>query len=85
VLCDIGLPGMDVYEVARTMRADPELRWIGLIAVSGYAQAPVCALRRGRVPADLVGSDRHLRGASGQAVSALAHDLPHRLAEPLRV
>jgi signal transduction histidine kinase/CheY-like chemotaxis protein len=36
VLCDIGLPGMSGYEVARALRAegDPRLR---LIAVSGYA------------------------------------------------
>jgi CheY-like chemotaxis protein len=37
VLCDIGLPGMNGYEVARALRAEhgPGLR---LIAVSGYAQ-----------------------------------------------
>ena len=38
VLCDIGLPEMDGYEVARTMRADPELSHVALVAVSGYAQ-----------------------------------------------
>jgi signal transduction histidine kinase/ActR/RegA family two-component response regulator len=38
VLCDIGLPEMDGYEVARTMRADPELRRVALVAVTGYAQ-----------------------------------------------
>jgi PAS domain S-box-containing protein len=38
VLCDIGLPEMDGYQVARTMRADPELGGVALIAVSGYAQ-----------------------------------------------
>jgi PAS domain S-box-containing protein len=38
VLCDIGLPGMDGYEVARTIRAEPDLRDIRLVAVSGYAQ-----------------------------------------------
>jgi len=37
VLCDIGLPGMDGYAVARTLRADPRLRRIHLIALSGYA------------------------------------------------
>ncbi|MDI1444041.1 PAS domain S-box protein [Polyangium sp. 6x1] len=37
VLCDIGLPGMDGYGVARTMRADPKLRSVYLVALSGYA------------------------------------------------
>jgi CheY-like chemotaxis protein len=38
VFCDIGLPGMDGYEVARAMRADPELRSVYLVALTGYAQ-----------------------------------------------
>ena len=37
VLCDIGLPGMNGYEVARAFRDDPTLRDIHLVAVSGYA------------------------------------------------
>jgi PAS domain S-box-containing protein len=37
VLCDIGLPGMDGYEVARRIRSDPALRDVHLVAVSGYA------------------------------------------------
>ncbi|MBA2664983.1 MAG: GAF domain-containing protein [Bradymonadaceae bacterium] len=37
VLCDIGLPGMNGFAVARAMRADPELRSIYLVALSGYA------------------------------------------------
>jgi two-component system CheB/CheR fusion protein len=36
VFCDIGLPTMDGYEVARTLRAQPELGRIKLVAVSGY-------------------------------------------------
>jgi CheY-like chemotaxis protein len=38
VLCDIGLPDIDGYEIARTLRADEGLRSIRLIALSGYAQ-----------------------------------------------
>ena len=37
VLCDIGLPGMDGYELAGRLRADASLADIHLIAVSGYA------------------------------------------------
>jgi PAS domain S-box-containing protein len=38
VICDIGLPGMSGYEVARSLRSDKELKDIFLIALSGYAQ-----------------------------------------------
>jgi PAS domain S-box-containing protein len=54
ILCDIGMPGMDGYDVAREIRSDDRLKNIILIALSGYAQ-----------PEDLknskdVGFDRHL-------------------------
>jgi len=35
VLLDIGLPGMDGYEVARRLRADPDCGKISVIAISG--------------------------------------------------
>ncbi len=38
VLCDIGLPDVSGYDVARTLRADDSLRATRLIAVTGYAQ-----------------------------------------------
>jgi PAS domain S-box-containing protein len=38
VLCDIGLPGMSGYDVARALRADPGAGFGRLVAVSGYAQ-----------------------------------------------
>jgi CheY-like chemotaxis protein/two-component sensor histidine kinase len=38
VLCDLGLPGMDGYEVAKALRRDPETQAARLIAVSGYGQ-----------------------------------------------
>ncbi|MBX3442348.1 MAG: response regulator [Planctomyces sp.] len=36
VLCDISLPGMDGYEFARTVRQDPELSRVRLIAQTGH-------------------------------------------------
>src|SRR5262249_15885947 len=38
VLLDIVLPGMDGYEVARQLRADPRLRDAVIIAASGYSE-----------------------------------------------
>ncbi len=38
VVCDIGLPDIDGFEVARAVRADPALRDIRMVALSGYAQ-----------------------------------------------
>ncbi len=54
VLCDIGLPGIDGYEVARAFRADQALKGTYLVALSGYA-----------LPEDLqraqdAGFDRHV-------------------------
>jgi PAS domain S-box-containing protein len=54
VLCDIGLPGMNGYEVARSLRADAALQGALLIAVSGYA------LPDDRQRATEAGFDRHL-------------------------
>lgn len=38
VLCDIGLPDMSGYEVARAIRGDPDLRGTPLVALTGYGQ-----------------------------------------------
>jgi PAS domain S-box-containing protein len=38
VLLDIGLPGMDGYEVARRIREIPECKGVRLIATTGYGQ-----------------------------------------------
>lgn len=38
VLLDIGLPGMDGYEVARTIKEDPRLSGTTLVALTGYGQ-----------------------------------------------
>lgn len=53
VLCDIGLPAMDGYEVARRVRADPDLQDTLMVAVSGYA------MPRDRRMALDAGFDRH--------------------------
>jgi CheY-like chemotaxis protein len=54
VLCDIGLPGMSGFEVARVFRADPALRHARLVAVSGYA------LPEDRQEAAEAGFERHV-------------------------
>lgn len=38
VLCDLGLPGMSGYDVARTIRSDPTIASAVLVCVSGYGQ-----------------------------------------------
>jgi signal transduction histidine kinase len=38
VLLDIGLPGMDGYEVARRLRRNPALSGVTLVALTGYGQ-----------------------------------------------
>jgi CheY-like chemotaxis protein len=46
VLCDIGLPGLDGYEVAATLRRYPATAKAHLIAISAYGSEE--AQRRGR-------------------------------------
>jgi CheY-like chemotaxis protein len=54
VLCDVGLPELDGYGVARAVRADPSLAGTFLVAVTGYASPD-----DQRRAAD-AGFDRHL-------------------------
>lgn len=54
VLLDIGLPGMDGYEVARQMRGLPGLQKALMIAVTGYGQAD------DRARSKAAGFDHHL-------------------------
>jgi CheY-like chemotaxis protein/two-component sensor histidine kinase len=39
-ILDIGLPGMDGYELARRLRADPRTQSIVLLALTGYGRDP---------------------------------------------
>jgi len=54
IICDIGLPEMNGYEIARYIRNDRSLKNTFLIALSGYAQADDLAMARES------GFDRHL-------------------------
>jgi signal transduction histidine kinase len=54
LLLDIGLPDVDGYEVARTIRADAGLRSVLLVALSGYARP------EDRARAAEAGFDAHL-------------------------
>lgn len=74
VLCDIGLPDIDGYEIARTVRADPALRELRLVALTGYGQ-PEDKLR-----AERAGFDAHLIKplTSEDLDEVLRRCLPHR-------
>lgn len=37
ILCDLGLPQLDGLGVAEAIRADPDLRGVRLIAITGYS------------------------------------------------
>ena len=45
MLLDIGLPGMDGYEVARRLRANPALTGVTLCALTGYTPSEADRLR----------------------------------------
>jgi CheY-like chemotaxis protein len=54
ILLDIGLPGMDGFQVAQRVRADPDNRAIVIVAVSGYGQ------EEHRARSNQAGCDHHL-------------------------
>lgn len=60
VVCDIGLPDISGYEIARHVRADAALHDIGLIALTGYGQAD------DRRKATEAGFDEHLTKPVGR-------------------
>jgi two-component system CheB/CheR fusion protein len=61
VLCDIGMPDMDGYDVARAFRADVCLAGVFLVALTGYAQAA------DRDKARAAGFDEHLAKPANMA------------------
>lgn len=73
VLCDVGFPGMNGYDVARAFRVDEALKRTFLVAVTGYA-----------LPEDLqhateAGFQRHLaKPLSLQGLQELLSSLPDR-------
>jgi len=54
IFLDIGLPGMDGYEVARRIRADPQRKYVVLVAVTGWGS------EADRLRSKNAGFDEHL-------------------------
>lgn len=73
VLCDIGLPNVDGYELARTLRGDASLRHAFLVALTGYASD------EDRKRASAAGFDRHIaKPVSAEQLAALMRELSAR-------
>jgi len=71
-LIDIGLPGMDGFEVARNVRRDPTLKRVHLVALTGYGQ------EADRASALAAGFDAHMvKPVSPEAlIRLLGHSEP---------
>jgi two-component system OmpR family response regulator len=72
IFLDIGLPGMDGYEVAERMREMPQARDAVLIAITGYGQED------DRLRSRRAGIDHHL-------VKPVAPDALHSLIDSLQM
>ncbi len=48
IVCDLEMPGVDGYEVARHLKNDPRLRRIPLVAVTAFAMAGAAISSWGR-------------------------------------
>jgi two-component system, chemotaxis family, CheB/CheR fusion protein len=71
ILCDIGLPTMDGYMVARALRDDENMQGVFLIAVSGYTRPEDLA------HATAAGFDRHLgKPANLEKLERLIREAP---------
>jgi CheY-like chemotaxis protein len=70
VILDIGLPGMDGYELASSLRAQPGLDALSLVALTGYGQPT------DRARSSAAGFSEHLvKPASTQQVQAVIQRL----------
>jgi CheY-like chemotaxis protein len=74
MLCDIGLPGMDGYAVARELRQDPPTAALCLVALTGYGgpedqrRSREAGFERHLVkPVDLEKLDQLLAGVAGRS------------------
>ena len=73
VLLDLGLPGMDGFEVARRLRASPGLAGVRLVALSGYNRP------RDRAAAEEAGIDSyHVKPVSVDEILGLLSTLTGR-------
>jgi two-component system, chemotaxis family, CheB/CheR fusion protein len=79
VLCDIGLPGMDGYEVARRLRAERKLASPYLVALTGYG------LPEDLAKAKEAGFDEHIaKPASLERIARLLANASERAARSKR-
>ena len=70
VFCDIGLPGLDGYGVARRIRAEPWGTRVVLVAVTGYGR------EEDRRQAEAAGFDMHfVKPADPRAITRLFKDV----------
>ena len=77
IFCDIGLPDMNGYDVARALRADPTLKSVVLVALTGYAAPEDVARSRE------AGFDHHLaKPPAPEQISRLLVGLAPRAPDP---
>ncbi len=74
VLCDIGLPGINGYEVARAFRSEEALRSTCLVALTGYSAPPEDVAKSREA-----GFDHHIaKPPSIQKLEEILNSLPSR-------
>ena len=71
VLLDIGLPGLDGYEVAKRIRQQPTLKNAVLVAMTGYGQEADRAAFAGRGVRSPLGQARRFRQGARNLGSGL--------------